>query len=136
LGVLLREALFVDRNLLASVKKLWLLVMINLRNCGWNEEYSRGLTPCVHITRRFKILRAVTLKITGLWNVVNIYQHFRGTCYFHHRCVEMDGAVSFKKFVKCVPDYTASHLRREESSLQGFPAWILMLGYASSFSKS
>jgi hypothetical protein len=65
----LREVLFVDRNLLASVKKFWCLVRLNPRNCGWNDECSGGLIPCMSTTRRFKILRVVTLKIIDFWNV-------------------------------------------------------------------
>jgi hypothetical protein len=66
--MLLKEVMFVDRNLLASVKKLWCL-MINFKICGWNEEFCRAQALCMHITRRFRILRAVTLKMAyGMWH--------------------------------------------------------------------
>jgi hypothetical protein len=77
------------------MKKLWRLVMRKVRNCGRIEEYSRGMALCVHV---------VTLNINwlmecGTCSMVNIYQHFRETCYLLHQGVKMDGAGSFETLI-------------------------------------
>jgi hypothetical protein len=74
----------------------------------------------VRITRRFKILRAVTsedywLMEYGSRSVVNIYQHFRGTCCLLHQGVKMDGAGFFETSVSIYQ--TAQCQISEERSL-------------------
>lgn len=67
----------------------------------------------MHIAR-FKILRAVTSEDywhmeCGTCSVVNIYQYFRGTRYFHHQGVKMDGAVFFETSVS-IYETTQCHI--------------------------
>jgi hypothetical protein len=75
----------------------------NLHNFGWNEECSRGLTPRMHTTSRFDSQNG---DFEDFWpmkcrtrSVVNIYQHFRGTCYLLHQGVKVDGSGSFETSV-------------------------------------
>jgi hypothetical protein len=104
---------FVDRSLLASVRISLCLVIRNILSCGWSEECSRNQTLCTHITRRYEVLTAATVRITTSRDVVDIYENFGGTCCLHLQGLKMDLAGS-----------TAS-----QPSLQGIPALFVTFRY-------